>query len=115
MQVVVTNHNSNFGNSPLPPFTKPQQKFLEETVVERILTDDDFLRRSVVAIFSRQTPEEQRRGITMFQNERGLNAADVFVFGPMAERVLSGAGLSERDLAVCRALLPSGIPWLGKY
>ena len=73
------------------------------------------LKRAIAAIFSRQTPEEQRRGITIFQNDRGLNAADVFVFGPMAKLVLSDVGLSERDLAVCRALLPSGIPWLGKY
>ena len=33
----------------------------------------------------------------------------------MAERLVNGEWLSERDLAVCRTPLPNGMPWLGKY
>lgn len=117
MQLTVQDNNRSLlvASTPFPSLKSRRKKALKQAVVDRLLSKDEFLKTALLAIYSKQTPQEQRRGRTISRNHRGFNASDVHVFGPMAERVVNGEELCERDLAVCRTLLPNGIPWLGKY
>jgi hypothetical protein len=106
MQLEVQNNHRSLlvESTPFPSLRSRDKKVLEQAVIDRILVDDDFLETALVAIYSKQTLQERRRGRTISRNQRGFNASDVYVFGPMAERFVNGEGLSERDLAVCRSL-----------
>jgi hypothetical protein len=88
---------------------------LEHAIVYRILTDDAFVEKGLVALFSLQEPEEQLRGEAIFLNQRGFSASDASVFGLMAQRVQEGHRLFAEELAICRERSSKGMPRLGKY
>ncbi len=84
-------------------------------VIERILTDDQFVRKALAILYNLQTPEEQHFSETLRRNRVGFSVADAQCFSRLARLVLQGGRLSPDDLQKCRELGRNGIPRLAKY
>lgn len=61
---------------------------------------------ALLTIHSGQTLEEQKGHFTVEQNGVGFNSVDAPIMSSFAEQVLSGRYLSERQLGICKTVLP---------
>jgi len=67
---------------------------------------DRWLYRAIIALYQRQTTEEQARRTTNVWNGRGYNFADAYILSSFAERLLNGCQLSAQQREVARDKLP---------
>lgn len=63
--------------------TKEEVEFIRE----KLYTNQAWLEKGILAIDARQTPDEQDRGITAYQNGRGWNSSDASTGGYMAQYI----------------------------
>lgn len=68
----------------------------------KLMVDNDWLRRAIVAIFEQQTSDEQRTEQTREHNNRGFNGVDAELMTSFAKQVLRGSMLSEKQLSIAR-------------
>ena len=81
----------------------------------KIATDNRWLVRAILALYERQTEDEQRAESTDHRNDKGFNAADAPIMSSFAKQILDwrrsddrtyASPLSPRQLAVARRKLP---------
>lgn len=81
-------------------------KAKEEFIREKIKTDEQWMLRGLVAIWKKQTADEQATWVTRHSNSVGFTGVDGGFFSKMAERVHNGWGLSEKQAACVRRAMP---------
>jgi len=75
-----------------------------ETIKEKILTDDRWLERGILAVYRLQTADEQNTETTSEHNGVGFNAFDARSGSYYAKWLESGRSLSGPHLAKARKL-----------
>lgn len=73
-----------------------------EQIESKILTDQRWLERAIMAIFERQTHDEQREENSKYHNLRGFNGPDAKRMTYYACWIKSGRHLSGKHLDVAR-------------
>lgn len=68
--------------------------YTTEYIREKLQTDQDWLERGILAIYQRQTDEEQQVGETIEDNGIGFNGADANYFTYIAGYLQSGRHLT---------------------
>lgn len=89
-----------------------RNRWNRSTIADRIATDDAWLTRGLVAIYMRQTADEQAAGTTKLNNGIGFNGCDAEFLSSLAEQVVEWYAkdpharrpkpLSDKQLAACR-------------
>jgi hypothetical protein len=69
----------------------------------KMLTEDRWLYRGLLAIHAKQTAEEQHCKETKEDNGQGFNSADANILSSFAEDLLKYSHLTDRQKAVCRS------------
>ena len=77
----------------------PQAKQLVQMKLENSV---EWLCRAVVAIYKRQTNEEQQVQETKELNGRGFNGRDAFILSSFAKQYLAKGYLSHKQIAIAR-------------
>lgn len=80
--------------------------YTAEMIREKLLTDPRWLRRAIVAIWQRQTADEQSALTTKYHNGVGFNGRDAGILSSFAEQITRGRTLSAKQVAVARKLMP---------
>lgn len=76
---------------------------LKTYIAEKIQTDAQWLRRAVVAIYERQTLDEQRTDSTNHHNKMGFTGADASFLSSIAKVIVEKRySLTEKQLIVTR-------------
>ena len=84
-----------------------------EMIEENINADDEWLVRGLLAIYQRQTSDEQASEATRHNNQRGFNGLDAHILSSFAAQVLRWQKtppaerrfpnpLSPKQIAICR-------------
>jgi hypothetical protein len=71
-------------------------------VKEELKTKNSWLCHGIVAIYQRQTADEQAAETTIENNGVGFNGCDGEFLSSVAKQLLAGRKLSERQVTVCR-------------
>lgn len=74
-----------------------------ESVQAMLIANPRALERAIVAIYRRQMADEQHARATLHDNGIGFNSADAGPLSIRARHLLSGAALSDADMADARA------------
>lgn len=80
----------------------------KEIVRAKILSDDKWLEHALLALYSKQTTEEQKQQMTKDENGRGFNGRDAELLSSFAKQLKERGWLSNKQKAICRR-------WLMKY
>lgn len=91
-------------------------KYSVEFIENKILTDDLWLIRAILALYKKQTNEEQSKNISVVRNNMGFNKPDSYYFSSIAKIILCMYGykkptmfydgfLSKNQLYKCRILI----------
>ncbi|QDJ96237.1 hypothetical protein Xoosp13_50 [Xanthomonas phage Xoo-sp13] len=78
------------------------QYWTKEEIHAKLKTDDKWLIRGLLAIYARQTDEEQNADVTKESNGIGFNAFDATILSDMAKQYKRTAFLSKRQIAIVR-------------
>lgn len=76
--------------------------YTKDFIKEKILEDDRWLRRGILAIYSRQTEAEQARKTTIEDNGIGFNGVDAPFLSSLARQLQVRDWLSEKQSAIAR-------------
>lgn len=76
--------------------------YTKEIIAEKITTDQAWTERAVVAIFNRQTSDEQYRGTTVERNFVGFNGCDAEIMSSFALWIIRGRRLTPKQLALAQ-------------
>lgn len=76
----------------------------EQDITNLILARDDAVERAILAIYKRQTTEEQLSGETMRLNGMGFSGSDARLGSYYAKWLLSGKHLSGQHLMKARKM-----------
>jgi len=82
------------------------QRFTPDFIKQKLLTDNYWLFRAVIAVHACQTFDEKMAAETVHKNKRGFNKPDAAVLSPYAEELLSGGRLDDKAVSVCRRRMP---------
>jgi hypothetical protein len=74
-------------------------------IINLINTSDRAVERAVLAIYARQTADEQEAGVTSHLNARGFNGSDASYGSYCARWLLKGNHLTGKHLGRCRSLV----------
>ena len=77
-------------------------KYTKEQVQELLQTDMRWLTRGIVAIYERQTYDEQRSESTKHFNKRGFRGSDAKFLTSLAKWIIAGRSLTEKQTYVAR-------------
>lgn len=89
-----------------------------EKVLFMLETSDAWVENCIVALYKRQTQLEQAAGVTIDDNERGMQQADAKLFGQYARQIMGGSHLSSEQLNEARRPWHRGktpVITVGKY
>ena len=78
----------------------------KEVVKNLIKTDNRWTLRTLIILYNRQTTDEQQNQQTTHCNSRGFNGTDSVILSSFSVQVNRGRTLSEKQMNVCRKLLP---------
>jgi len=76
-----------------------------QRIAERIVADDRWLARGILAIYAKQTDEEQHAETTIEDNGVGFNGVDAPFMTSIAKQLQQGRTLSPHQAAVCRKIM----------
>jgi len=79
-----------------------EKKWKAEYIRHKLLTDDHWLFRGLLAIHSYQTADEKENKDTIYHNRRGFTKADAKWLSSCAELLLKGGSFSVPMLAAVR-------------
>lgn len=79
-----------------------EKVYTKEFIKEKILTNDLWLARAVVAIYKKQTSAEQQAGYTKEFNGVGFNGVDSEILSSLAEFYKNRGFLSPKQLNIAR-------------
>lgn len=86
----------------------PSPRIWTKEEISSLLGQDYWLCRGILAIYSRQTHDEQQGLETTYRNREGFSGADARFLSAMAQNLKGGKSLSRRQLEVSRRMM-------GKY
>lgn len=78
------------------------QVWTHSAVIKLLLQNDKAVERAIIAIYKRQTLDEQQTESTNHQNGRGYNHADAYPFSLLAKQLGWRQHLSPRDIQWAR-------------
>lgn len=78
------------------------KKWTKAEIRNRLETDDKWLIRGLVAIYNRQTDQEQNNGMTKEENGVGFNGVDSVILSDMAKQHMTRGFLSRRQIEIVR-------------
>ena len=87
----------------MPTTTTP---YTAETVRTKLLTDDAWLVRGLLAVFALQTEDERVAGNTTHQNGVGFNGVDAPFCTSLVEQFRTRGSLSPKQIAALRKIMP---------
>lgn len=95
-------------------------KYTKEDIVKMLETSNYAVERAILAIYARQTADEQATERTHNHNSMGFTAFDAEIFSSFAKRIETsrypnGQRLSPGQLGVCRKLDKNGNMKIAKY
>jgi len=71
-------------------------------IKKMVTTNRSWAERAVVAIYDRQTADEQQDGETRHNNKVGFSGPDAFILSEFARWLNSGKHLSQKQLALAQ-------------
>lgn len=80
--------------------------YTAETVRTKLMSDDAWLVRGLLAIFARQTEDEREAGSTTHHNGVGFNGVDAPFCTSLAEQFKVRGSLSPKQIAALRKIMP---------
>jgi hypothetical protein len=80
--------------------------YTAETVRTKLLSDDAWLIRGMLAIFALQTEDEREAGNTTHQNGVGFNGVDAPFCTSLASQFKARGSLSPKQIAALRKVMP---------
>jgi hypothetical protein len=83
----------------------PAAPLTVEFVREKIATDDRWLLRGLVAIYHKQTEDEQRDAATKHTNGVGFTGVDATFASSLAEQVIRRGSLSPKQMIFARKIM----------
>lgn len=78
----------------------------KEFIKEKLLSDNKWLMRGIVAIFEKQTWDEQQTEQTQEHNGVGFNGIDAELMSSFAKQIQRGRVLSAKQLALAHKKMP---------
>lgn len=73
-----------------------------DQIKDLLLTNDEAVKRAVLALYRRQTSEEQDAQATIRHNGAGFNSNDGFILTSFAKQMLTKGFLSPKQVAFAR-------------
>lgn len=86
-----------------PPFSNTKLNI--NYVKQRLMEDDKWLYRGILAIYDRQTDEEQYKGVTKEKNNVGFNAIDAEILTSYALLIKKAGFLTIAQKEIARKLM----------
>lgn len=80
--------------------------YIKEYIKNQLLTDRRWLLRGIVAIYSKQTSEEQNAETTIEDNGIGFNGVDAYILSSFAKQIKNGHTLSPKQLSIALKKMP---------
>lgn len=80
--------------------------YTTETIKEKVSKDPRWATRALIALYQRQTTDEQASERTIERNGQGFNGIDAEILSSFANQVLAGRTLSQKQLAIAFKKLP---------
>ena len=77
-----------------------------EEIKEKVATDSRWTERAILALYQRQTLDEQSTKETESHNGVGFNSIDAFILTDFAKWLIAGRHLTVKQLAVAQKKLP---------
>ena len=77
----------------------------KEIIAQKLISNDKWLFAGIVAIFNRQTVDEQSAEITNRSNAMGFNGTDARFGSSLAKRIQAGYSLSPKQLTASRKMM----------
>ncbi|RLG78443.1 MAG: hypothetical protein DRO14_00470 [Thermoprotei archaeon] len=78
----------------------------QEEIRRKVSSDPRWAIRALLAIYARQEADEQATGRTVYRNGVGFNARDAEILTSIAERVLAGQLVSQKQMNVVLRAMP---------
>lgn len=74
--------------------------------IQAFLENPYQVKQIILYLYSKQTDTEQSSSVTVESNGKGFNAVDAPIMSSFSKQILAGRGLSEKQLATARLILP---------
>ena len=81
-------------------------KWTPQQIQEKLLNNQTWLERGIVAIYEKQTENEKASESTQVKNNIGFNAVDAYMGSYMAKWIKGGKKLSGKFLEKARKMMP---------
>ena len=78
----------------------------KQAIKEKLLTNNEWLIRGLLAIHSRQTDDERQAGQTVHDNGIGFNGVDAEILSSFADQYKRYRRLTDRQMEIVRKKLP---------
>ena len=78
----------------------------KEFIKEKLITDQRWLMRGIIAIYEKQTWDEQQSEMTKEDNGVGFNGIDAYILSSFAKQIKAGRTLSIKQLAIAQKKMP---------
>jgi len=81
------------------------KKWTKEEIKEMLKTNDKAVLRGIVAIYNKQTSEEQQIKETNVTNGKGFNGVDARFLSSLAEQIMQSNRLTEKQIVSARKVI----------
>ena len=81
-------------------------KWNKETVQSLLATNDVAVKRAILAIYARQTADEQSSESTFYHNSVGFSGVDGEIMSSFAKQLKSRGFLTEKQMVIARKKMP---------
>lgn len=78
----------------------------KDQIVENMKISQKVMQRAIIAIYSKQTADEQRTEETRHNNGIGFNGSDAIILSSFAKQIQRGATLSAKQMAIALKKMP---------
>ncbi len=81
-------------------------KYSKEDIAAKLQSDEKWLARGIIAIFNRQTEDEQSSETTNRNNAKGFTGCDAKFGSSLAKKLLKGYTLSPKQIEAAKNMMP---------
>jgi len=85
-----------------------------EEIKDKVLTNDKWLERAILAIYNKQTEDEKQTEDTRYDNKVGFSGAHATIMSSFAKQLLKGYKLSPKQKAIALKVMPKYSKQLAK-
>lgn len=78
----------------------------KDEIAVKLITDTRWLERGILAIYNKQTYEEQASESTLKNNGVGFNGVDAYILSSFAKQLLAGNHLSKKQRILAAKKMP---------